>query len=121
MFVMSGDRCPGSGRTAAEERRPPGRSLDTGGARADHPAAVITLYIDKALHRARYAEVDPGVYCATVPGLRGVIATGATLEACRDALAEVVEEWVLVRVARGVSVPSLGGVTVAVKSVKKAS
>ena len=31
---------------------------------------MIARYIDKALRRARYAEVDPGVYCATVPGLR---------------------------------------------------
>lgn len=79
---------------------------------------MILKYIDKALRRARYTQPDPGVFCATVPGLRGVIATASTLEACRDQLAEVIEEWVLVRVARGLSVPPIGGVTV---SVKKAS
>jgi predicted RNase H-like HicB family nuclease len=76
---------------------------------------VIARYIDKALRRAHYEEIDPGVYAATVPGLRGVLATGPTLERCREQLAEVVEEWVLVRVARGLSVPALGGATVAVK------
>ncbi len=76
---------------------------------------MIARYIDKALRRARYTEPDPGVYCATVPGLRGVLATAPTLEACRDQLAEVIEEWVLVRVSRGLAVPPLGGVTVAVK------
>ena len=45
----------------------------------------------------------------------GVIATGKTLEACRTELEEVVEEWVLVRVARGLSVPSLGGVRIRVR------
>lgn len=79
---------------------------------------MILKYIDKALRRARYTQPDPGVFCATVPGLHGVIATATTLEACRDQLAEVIEEWVLVRVARGLVVPPLGGVTV---SVKKAS
>lgn len=79
---------------------------------------MILKYIDKALRRARYTQPDPGVFCATVPGLRGVIATASTLETCRDQLAEVIEEWVLVRVARGLSVPPIGGVTV---SVKKAS
>ncbi len=83
--------------------------------RLDGRSIVITRYIDQALRRARYKLVDGGVYCATVPGLRGVIATGATLEDCRDQLAEVVEEWVLVRVARGLSVPRLGGVTVEVR------
>ena len=59
--------------------------------------------------------VDGHVFCATVPGLRGVIATASSLEACRDELAEVVEEWVLVRVARGLRVPPLDGVAIEVK------
>ena len=77
--------------------------------------SMIGKYIDKALHRARYVRVEGGTYAATVPGLRGVIATGPTLEACRDRLAEVVEEWVLVRVSRGLAVPPIGGVRVEVK------
>jgi uncharacterized protein UPF0150 len=40
-----------------------------------------------------------------------VVATGTTLEACRRNLAEVVEEWPLVRVARGLDVPTLDGAT----------
>jgi predicted RNase H-like HicB family nuclease len=76
---------------------------------------VIAQYIRQALRRARYRQVDGGLFCATVPGLRGVIATGTTREACRDQLAEVVEEWVLVRVARGLPVPRLGGITVEIR------
>ena len=72
---------------------------------------MITRYVDRALRRAKYRQVD-GLYCATVPGLRGIIATGATLEKCRDQLAEIVEEWVLVRVARRLPIPRVGGVTV---------
>ena len=76
---------------------------------------MITSYIDHALHRARYEKVDHAEFCATVRGLRGVIATGRTLKECRDQLAEVIEEWVLVRVAQRLSVPRIGGVTVEVK------
>ena len=76
---------------------------------------MITTYVDQALRRARYAQVDDGLFCATVSGLQGVIATGRTLESCRDQLAEIVEEWVLVRVARGLRVPRLGGIRVEVK------
>jgi predicted RNase H-like HicB family nuclease len=75
---------------------------------------MITRFLDRALRRAQYRQVD-GAFFATVRGLRGVIATGPSLEACRDQLAEVVEEWVLVRVARGLRVPTLDGVTVEVK------
>ena len=76
---------------------------------------MITRFLDRALRRAQYRQVDGGTYCATVRGLRGVIATGPSLEACRDQLAEVVEEWVLVRVARGLPVPTLNGITIEVK------
>lgn len=76
---------------------------------------MITKYIEKALQLARYEALEDGTFCATVPGLRGVIAVGRRVEGCRRELAEVVEEWVLVRVARGLSVPKLGGVSVRVK------
>ncbi len=76
---------------------------------------MLTRFLDRALRRAHYRQVDGGTFCATVRGLRGVIATGPSLEACRDELAEVIEEWVLVRVARGLRVPPLDGVTVEVR------
>jgi len=71
--------------------------------------------LDQALKRARYTRLDGGIYCAEVRGLPGVIATGKTLEACRTALQEVVEEWMLVRVSRGLEIPSLGGVRIRVR------
>ena len=61
-------------------------------------------------------QQDGGTFCAEVPLLRGVLATGRTLEACREARGGVVEEWVLVRVAQGLSVPPLRNVTVRVKT-----
>ena len=76
---------------------------------------MILAYVEQALDRAEYDELEDGTYVAEVAGLRGVIGTGSTREACTANLAEVVEEWVLVRVAQGLSVPPLGGITVAVK------
>ena len=66
---------------------------------------MIRPYLEHVLRRARYERLEDGTLVAQVRGLRGVIATAPTLEACRDRLAEVVEEWVLVRVARGLEVP----------------
>jgi predicted RNase H-like HicB family nuclease len=76
---------------------------------------MITAYVRRALVRAKFQRLEDGTYCATVRGLHGVIAVGRTLAACRASLGEVVEEWVLVRVARGLSVPKLDGLTVRVK------
>jgi predicted RNase H-like HicB family nuclease len=76
---------------------------------------MITKYIEQALARARYERLEDGSFCATVPGLRGVLALGRGVEECRNELAEVIEEWVLVRVARGLEVPRIGRVTVRVR------
>lgn len=76
---------------------------------------MIRRYLDRALAKARYTQLENGSYCAEVSGLRGVIATGKTLENCRTELEEVVEEWVLVRVARGLDIPALGGMTIRVR------
>ena len=76
---------------------------------------MITRYVTRALERAHYRLLEDGTFAATVRGLRGVVATGDTLETCRRELAEVVEEWVLVRVARGLTVPALNGATVRVR------
>jgi len=77
-------------------------------------SSMITNYLAAALSRARYRLVD-GNFCTTVPGLRGVVAMAPSVEACRAPLAEVIEEWILVRVARGLSVPAIGRATVRVR------
>ena len=76
---------------------------------------MITRYVARALKRAQYRSLEDGTFTATVRGLRGVIGTGDTLEACRGHLTEVIEEWVLVRIARGLSIPALDGATIKVR------
>jgi len=76
---------------------------------------MISRYVTQALARAQYRLLEDGTFAATVRGLKGVIATGATLEVCRRELAEVIEEWVLVRVSRGLPVPALGKAVVKVR------
>lgn len=76
---------------------------------------MITKYIASALAAAKYEQLEDGSFVATVRGLRGVVAIGRSVEQCRAQLEEVVEAWVLVRVARGLEVPKLRGVTVKVR------
>lgn len=75
---------------------------------------MVSQYVATALERAQYRLVDDDTFAGTVPG-KGVIATGPTLEACRRELVEVVEEWVLVRIARGMTIPRLGKAIVRVR------
>ncbi len=75
---------------------------------------MVSQYVSTALDRAEYRLLDDGSFAATVRGFEGIVATGVTLEACRRELAEVVEEWILVRVARGLAIPALGKAVVRV-------
>ena len=75
---------------------------------------MIRQYVEEALKGARYDKLEDGAFYGEIPRLRGVLATGETLEKCRNQLAEVVEEWVLVRVAKGLTVPALGKIHVKV-------
>lgn len=70
---------------------------------------MVTKDIEAALPRAVYEIIqDEEPFYAEVPGLQGVWASGNTLEECRRNLAETVEDWVLLSVAKGLPVPPPG-------------
>jgi predicted RNase H-like HicB family nuclease len=67
---------------------------------------MITEYINEALRRARFEIIkDDEPYYGEVPELEGVWATGETLEECRCNLAEVIHNWLIVRLQRGLTIP----------------
>ena len=71
---------------------------------------VLSEYVTAALHKARYEILaDDGSYYGEIPGFEGVYANATTLEACRDELRDVLEEWILFRVSRNVSLPVVDG------------
>mgnify|MGYP003527076152 CR=1 FL=1 len=70
---------------------------------------MIIEYIEAALARARYEVIrDEEPYYGEVPGLKGVWATGKTLEECRKRLSEVIEGWIIIRLRKGLPIPPLG-------------
>jgi predicted RNase H-like HicB family nuclease len=69
-------------------------------------------YLQAALHQAQYKVVEEQdrIY-ATIPGFEGVQASGESLEECRRHLAEVLEDWIEVRVSRKLPLPEVNGVS----------
>ncbi len=71
---------------------------------------MIREYVEAALSRATYEIIkDDEPYYGEVPKLRGVWATGRTLEECRRNLAEVIDGWLVVRLRRGLPIPPIDG------------
>jgi len=71
---------------------------------------MLSDYIRDHLAQARYELIDEGTrFYGEIPACKGVWATGATLEATRDELKEVLEGWIITRLREQLSVPGLGG------------
>ena len=79
---------------------------------------MLLEYIDAALRHARYEILkDDGTYYGEIPECNGVYANAATLEDCREELREGLEEWVLFRVHRQLSLPVINGIELTIKEV----
>jgi predicted RNase H-like HicB family nuclease len=75
---------------------------------------MIRECIAVAMARAHYEIIqDEEPFYGEIPELQGVWVSGKTLEECRRNLAEVVDGWVRVRLARGLPIPPLGDVKLA--------
>ena len=50
-----------------------------------------------------------GTFYGEIPGFNGVYAEADTLEDCREELAEVLEEWILLRISKYLPLPVIDG------------
>jgi predicted RNase H-like HicB family nuclease len=67
---------------------------------------MLIEYIEAALARAKYEIIrDDEPYYGEIPNLKGVWATGRTLEECRKRLSEVIEGWIIIRLKKGLPIP----------------
>lgn len=79
---------------------------------------MLTKYIEAALRRARYEILsDDCSFYGEIPSFDGVYANADALEACREELEEVLEEWILFRVSRNLALPVIDGIELAIKEV----
>lgn len=77
---------------------------------------MLTEYIRAAMHRAKYEILEEdGTYVGKIPECQGVWANADTLEACRDELQEVLEEWIILGFQMGHSLPVIDGIDLSIK------
>ena len=68
---------------------------------------MLQSYISRYLNKARYELIDDGKrFYAEIKELRGVWATGKTLEECRENLLSTLEGWLVLRLRRNLPVPN---------------
>ncbi len=79
---------------------------------------MLTNYIRYAMRHARYEILsDDGTYYGEIPECNGVYANSDNLEDCRTELREVLEEWILLRIHKNLSLPVIDGIEIEIREV----
>ena len=77
---------------------------------------MLTTYLKAAMKKAKYEILqDDNTFYGEIPGFDGVYANADTLEACRDEIEEVLEEWLLFRISRRLSLPIVDGIDLRIR------
>lgn len=78
---------------------------------------MLIEYIQAALRRAHYELMEDGGAYGAIPGLQGVWASGATLESCREELEQVLQDWLMLSLARSMPIPPIDGIDLTIREV----
>ena len=70
---------------------------------------MIIEYCQKAIEKAEYKKLEDGTWFAEISGFRGLWANGKTVEECRRELLTVLEEWIILKLRDGDSIPEVDG------------
>lgn len=82
---------------------------------------MIRQYIDRAMEHAKYELFsDDGSFYGEITQCRGVYANAKTLEQCRNELEEILEEWILFRIHKNLSIPVIDGIELKIKETEVA-
>ena len=79
---------------------------------------MLTEYIQATMRKAHY-EILPEKegYFGVIEGFQGVWAQADTLEACREELREVLEEWIVLGLRMGHPLPVIEGINLSIGEV----
>jgi len=71
---------------------------------------VIIEYINEALKKAKYEIInDEEPYYGEIPEIKGVWASGKSLEECRQQLRETLDEWLILSFKKNLPIPGIRG------------
>ena len=76
---------------------------------------VLTDYLEQALAMAVYDKLDDGTFAGRIPPCNGVIAFAASLRECEHLLRSTLEDWLLLGLRLGHTLPVLSGIAISTK------
>jgi len=70
----------------------------------------LSDYVEQVLALAEYDKLEDGSFGGRIPPCPGVLAFGATLRDCEDALHSTLEDWILVGLKLRHPLPVIAGI-----------
>jgi predicted RNase H-like HicB family nuclease len=71
---------------------------------------VLSEYVEHAMAQAFYDKLEDGTFAGKIPICKGVIAFDNTLRECENELHSTLEEWILLGLKLGHSLPVIGDI-----------
>ena len=78
---------------------------------------MLFKYIQVALEKAEYKRLDDGTWYAEILGFEGVWANSTSVEECRKELIEVLEEWLILKLKDGDTIPVVNDIDINIKEI----
>ena len=78
---------------------------------------MLFEYTQGALEKAEYKKLDDSTWYAEIPGFEGVWANSTSVEECRKELIEVLEEWLILKLKDGDTVPVVNDIDINIKEI----
>ena len=69
---------------------------------------ILSDYINHAMAQAEYDKLEDDTFGGQIPSCIGVIAFGETLHECKEELRSTLEDWLLLGLKLGHSLPVIG-------------
>lgn len=66
---------------------------------------ILSDYIDRAMGQADYDKLEDGTFAGRIASCKGVLAFAATLKECEGELRSTLEDWILIGLKLGHSLP----------------
>jgi predicted RNase H-like HicB family nuclease len=73
---------------------------------------MLISYIQAAMREAHYELMENGGFFGEIPPCEGVWGEGATLEECREDLEGALQDWVVVKLRFGHTLPIVAGIDI---------
>lgn len=71
---------------------------------------ILTDYVSQAMEQAVYDKLEDGTFAGRIPPCAGVVAFANTLPVCESELRSTLEDWILLGLKLGHSLPIIGGI-----------